>query len=109
MRFVLHVQKICKKDCKSKPLLDFPALWSIIPVMKTVTKRQAAQKFATLADLAHGGEEVLVTDAGKPWIKLAPISKTRRPKSASVFRARLRRISKKPVPGVVKVLPRLRG
>jgi antitoxin (DNA-binding transcriptional repressor) of toxin-antitoxin stability system len=76
--------------------------------MKTVTKREALQGFETLGDLAHEGETVVVTRGGKPWIKLVPASKPQRGKSATDFKARLDRISPKPIVGVAEILTRLR-
>ncbi len=76
--------------------------------MKTVTKQQVVQGFDTFGGLAHYGEKVVVTQAGRPWIKLVPAGKRKAGKSAAVFRARLKRISSKPIPGVEEVLTRLR-
>ena len=76
--------------------------------MKTVTKKEVIHRFETLGDLAHGGETVIVTDGGKPWIKLVPVSKTKRGKSAAAFRTRLNRISSKPIAGVAEILDRVR-
>jgi len=76
--------------------------------MKTVTKRQVVQGFDVFCDMAHAGQTVVVTQGGKPWIKLMPASKPKRGKSASAFRARLNSISPKPIPGVAAVLKKLR-
>ena len=76
--------------------------------MKTVTKQQAVQRFDMIGDLAHAGETVIVTDGGKPWIKLVPALKQKSGKSVAAFRARLNRISPKPIPGASEVLSRLR-
>jgi antitoxin (DNA-binding transcriptional repressor) of toxin-antitoxin stability system len=76
--------------------------------MKTVTKQQAAQGFDMIADLAHAGETVIVTHDGKPWIKLVPAAKKKSGKSVAAFKARLNRISPKPIPGASEVLSRLR-
>ena len=76
--------------------------------MKTVTKQDAVDGFDTIGDLAHAGETVTVTHRGKPWIKIVPASKKKPGKSATAFRARLNRISTKPIPGVAEVLSRLR-
>jgi antitoxin (DNA-binding transcriptional repressor) of toxin-antitoxin stability system len=76
--------------------------------MRTVTKQQAAQSFDKVGDLAHAGETVIVTHGGKPWIKLVPVATQRTGKSAAAFKARLNRISPKPIPGVTEVLSRLR-
>ncbi len=76
--------------------------------MKTVTKQEAVQGFDMIADLAHAGETVMVTHGGKPWIKLVPALKSKPGKSAAAFKARLNRISPKPIPGAAKVLQRLR-
>jgi antitoxin (DNA-binding transcriptional repressor) of toxin-antitoxin stability system len=76
--------------------------------MKTVTKQQAVQRFDIIGDLAHAGETVIVTHGGKPWIKLVPAFKKKPGKSAAAFKARLNRISSKPIPGAAEVLSRLR-
>jgi antitoxin (DNA-binding transcriptional repressor) of toxin-antitoxin stability system len=76
--------------------------------MRTVTKRQAVQGFDMIGDLAHAGETVVVTDGGKPWIKLMPVGRQRTGKSAAAFKARLNRISPKPIAGAAEVLSRLR-
>ena len=73
-----------------------------------MTKQQAVQGFDMIGNLAHSGETVMVTHDGKPWIKLVPALKKRVGKSAAAFRARLNRISSKPIPGASEVLPRLR-
>ena len=61
-----------------------------------------------IGDLAHAGETVIVTHGGKPWIKLVPALKPKPGKSAAAFKARLNRISPKPIPGASEVLSRLR-
>jgi antitoxin (DNA-binding transcriptional repressor) of toxin-antitoxin stability system len=76
--------------------------------MKTVTKQQAVQGFDMIGDLAHAGETVIVTHGGKPWIKLVPVLKRKPGKSVAAFKARLNRISPKPIPGASEVLSRLR-
>ncbi len=76
--------------------------------MKTVTKRQAVEGFDMIGDLAHAGETVIVTHGGKPWIKLVPALKPKQGKSATAFKARLNRISQRPIPGASDVLLRLR-
>lgn len=76
--------------------------------MKTVTKQEVIRGFDTFANLAHAGETVVVTDEGKPWIKLMPAIKAKPGKSAAAFRTRLNRISPKPIPGASELLPRLR-
>jgi len=76
--------------------------------VKTVTKRQAAEGFETIGDLAHAGETVIVTQGGKPWVKLVPALKPKPGKSVAAFKARLNRISPKPIPGASDVLTRLR-
>ena len=77
--------------------------------MKTVTKQQAFQGFDMIGDLAHAGETVIVTQDGKPWFKLVPALKKKPGKSAAAFRARLNRISSKPITGASEVLSRLSG
>jgi antitoxin (DNA-binding transcriptional repressor) of toxin-antitoxin stability system len=76
--------------------------------MKTVTKREAVQGFDRIGDLAHSGETVVVTHGGKPWVKLVPVLKKKSGKSAAAFKARLNRISRKPIRGASEVLSRLR-
>ena len=39
--------------------------------MKTVTSEQIIEKFDVYSKLAHGGERILVTLDGKPWVVLA--------------------------------------
>jgi antitoxin (DNA-binding transcriptional repressor) of toxin-antitoxin stability system len=77
--------------------------------MKMVTKQEAVQVFDMIGGLAHAGQTVVVTSGGKPWIKLVPALRARRGKSAAAFKARLSRISLKPIPGASEVLSRLRG
>jgi antitoxin (DNA-binding transcriptional repressor) of toxin-antitoxin stability system len=76
--------------------------------MKTVTRQEVVDGFDTIGDLAHAGETVIVTHRGKPWVKIIPALKKRPGKSAATFKARLNRISSKPIPGVSEVLSRLR-
>jgi antitoxin (DNA-binding transcriptional repressor) of toxin-antitoxin stability system len=76
--------------------------------VKTVTKKQAMRGFQTLGDMAHSGQTVLVTQEGKPWIKIVTASEQKHGKSAATIRARLTRISAKPINGVPEVLKRLR-
>ena len=76
--------------------------------MKTVTKQQAINGFDIIGDWAHAGETVIVTNGGKPWIKLVPPGKKKQGKSAAAFKARLNRLSAEPIAGVTGVLPRLR-
>src|SRR4051812_17663887 len=40
--------------------------------MKTISAQQAARQFDEYSQLAHDGEEILVTREGKPWVLLAP-------------------------------------
>ena len=61
-----------------------------------------------IGDLAHAGETVLVTHGGEPWFKLVPAFKRKPGKSAAAFKARLNRISPKPISGAAEVLVRLR-
>ena len=76
--------------------------------MRTVTKQQAIQKFDRIGDMVHAGETFIVTHGGKPWFKLVPARKKKPGKSVAAFKARLNRISRKPIPGVSEVLSRLR-
>jgi antitoxin (DNA-binding transcriptional repressor) of toxin-antitoxin stability system len=76
--------------------------------MKTVTKQEAVRGFEVIANLAHAGETVIVTSGGKPWIKLVAALPKNSGKSAAAFRARLNRISPKPISGASRVLSRLR-
>jgi antitoxin (DNA-binding transcriptional repressor) of toxin-antitoxin stability system len=76
--------------------------------MKTVTKQQAVQGFDMITDLAHAGETIIVTRGGKPWFKLAPVVNKAQVKSAASFKARLDRISRKPIAGASEVLSQLR-
>ena len=76
--------------------------------MKTVTKHEALRDFDALGKLANAGETVVVTDGGEPWIKLVPAGRAKGGKSAAAFRARLSRISPKPIAGVGEVFMRVR-
>ena len=76
--------------------------------MKTVSKDEAAESFETLGDLVHSGETVVVVHGGRPWLRMVPPSRPSRGKTAAEFRARLARISRKSIPGVVDVLKRTR-
>jgi antitoxin (DNA-binding transcriptional repressor) of toxin-antitoxin stability system len=76
--------------------------------VKTVSKRQAAATFESLGSLVHAGETVLVIDGGKPWLKMVPAKSATRGKSAAAFKARLARISRKPIHGVTEILQRTR-
>jgi len=76
--------------------------------MKTVTKQQAVQGFEMIGDWAHAGETVVVTHGGRPWIKLVPAKKKMTGKSVAAIKARLNRLSAKPIPGAAEVLSRLR-
>ena len=76
--------------------------------MKTVSKDQATATFASLGSLVHAGETVLVTDGGKPWLKMVPARASTSGKSAAAFKARLDRISRKPIAGVREVLQKTR-
>ena len=40
--------------------------------MKTISAQQAVQQFDEYSKLAHNGERIMVTRAGKPWVLLAP-------------------------------------
>jgi len=76
--------------------------------MKTVTKQQAIAGLDELGNSVLAGDTVIITDAGKPWIQLVPAPKGRPAKSAAAFKARLDRISAKPIRGVAGVLKRIR-
>ena len=76
--------------------------------MKTVSKKEATHGFESLGELAHSGEVVLVTHGGRPWIKLISASVPRRGKSATRIKARLDRLSRKPIHGVNEVFKRSR-
>ena len=76
--------------------------------MKTVSKHQATAAFESLGSLVHAGETVLVTNGGKPWLKMVPASTPDGGKSAADLKARLDRISRKPIAGVSEVLQRTR-
>jgi antitoxin (DNA-binding transcriptional repressor) of toxin-antitoxin stability system len=77
-------------------------------VVKTFTKQQVVQGFDKIGDWAHAGETVIVTNGGKPWIKLMSTRKNKLGKSVAAFKARLNRVSPKPIAGVTEVLSRLR-
>ena len=76
--------------------------------MKKVSRDEAAETFESLGNLVHAGETVLVIDGGKPWLKMVPARKAATGKSAGEFKARLRRIARKPITGASEVLKRTR-
>ena len=78
------------------------------PPVKTVSKHQAAESFESLGDLVHSGETVLVVHGGKPWLKMVPAKASAGGKTATDFKARLDRISRKPIAGATEVLKRTR-
>jgi hypothetical protein len=41
-------------------------------LMKTITAQQAGRDFEKFARLANGGERILVTHNGQPWVVLQP-------------------------------------
>lgn len=88
--------------------LDFQGESATLARVKTVSKREAADSFESIGDLVHHGETVLVVKGGKPWLKMVPATASARGKSAAAFKARLDRISRKPIPGVNEVLRRVR-
>ena len=66
--------------------------------MKTVSKQQAGKNFPKVADLAHGGETVMVMHGGQPWCKIIPANgKPPRRKSATEFQARLDKLFPRPL------------
>lgn len=76
--------------------------------VKTVSKHQAAESFESLGNLVHSGETVLVLHGGKPWFKMVPAKASPGGKTATDFKARLDRISRKPIAGASEVLKRTR-
>jgi antitoxin (DNA-binding transcriptional repressor) of toxin-antitoxin stability system len=76
--------------------------------VKTLSKRAAAKSFNSLCDLVHNGETVLIVDGGKPCLKMVPATHRKNGKSAAEFKARLDRISRRPIRGVSAVLKRVR-
>ena len=44
--------------------------------MKTISTQQAVQQFDEYSELAHNGEQVLVTRGGRPWVLLSPPAST---------------------------------
>jgi len=93
---------------KHKNGLEFASPQCNCLSVKTVSKDEAAESFETLGDLVHSGETVLVVDGGKPWLRMVPASGPSRGKTTAEFKARLARISRKPIPGVAGVLKRTR-
>ena len=66
--------------------------------MKTLSKRQAGKNFLEVADLAHSGQIVVVTQGGQPWCKIVPANgEPSKRKSAAQFAARLDKIFPKPL------------
>ncbi|MGO9200352.1 MAG: type II toxin-antitoxin system Phd/YefM family antitoxin [Limisphaerales bacterium] len=46
--------------------------------MKTITAEQAGRQFEKFARIANGGERILVTQNGRPWVVLQPPPRARR-------------------------------
>jgi len=76
--------------------------------VRTVSKHEAAESFESLGNLVHSGQSVLVVNGGKPWLKMVPAHASKAGKSAAEFKARLDRISRKPISRVTEVLKRTR-
>ena len=58
------------------PRLPWPDLSDILSAMKTVTLR-ALRRYTGLLDSAAGGEEILVTRFGKPYVRIVPAKQPR--------------------------------
>ena len=65
-------------------------------------------RLAELVKQVQAGNEVVLTNGNKPVAKLVSAHGPKRRKSAAAFKARLNRVSPKPIPGVNEVLARLR-
>lgn len=51
--------------------------------MRTVTAEAVEQQFRQFARLARGGERILVTEGGEPWVVLQPPPKATDPRPVS--------------------------
>jgi hypothetical protein len=40
--------------------------------VKTISEQEVTEEFGRYSKLAHDGEQILVTRAGKPWVTLGP-------------------------------------
>jgi hypothetical protein len=52
--------------------LDAAGISPHFPRMKTITAEAAARRFEKIATMANGGERILVTHHGRPWVILQP-------------------------------------
>jgi len=51
--------------------------------MKTITAQQAGRQFEKFAKMANGGERILVTHNGRPWVVLQPPPRAKQSSLAS--------------------------
>lgn len=68
--------------------------------MRTVSARDANQKFSTLLAEAASGEEVVITRHGKPVAKLVPVTDRQAPRADAEREAAIRRMVERMRKGV---------
>jgi prevent-host-death family protein len=55
-------------------LIDLVHVVDYILDMLVVNIHEAKTNFSKFVDRAHGGEEVIIAKAGKPWVRLMPLA-----------------------------------
>ena len=58
--------------------------------MKTVNMHEAKSRLSSLVEEALAGEEVIIARAGKPVVKLVPVSYDRRPRTPGRWKGKVR-------------------
>jgi len=79
-------------------------------IMLKATSRSVHHAFSKYLDLAHEGQQIVITKRGKPWARLAPISPSEKPRKvdwAPVFE-RTRKLFKGRKVEAVKTLLEMR-
>ncbi|GAB6090733.1 type II toxin-antitoxin system Phd/YefM family antitoxin [Spirochaeta dissipatitropha] len=54
-------------------MIDLVHMMDYFRMMIVVNIHEAKTHFSKLVDRAHGGEEVVVAKAGRPWARLVPL------------------------------------
>ena len=58
--------------------------------MKTVNMHEAKSRLSSLVEKALAGEEVIIARAGKPVVKLVPVSYSHRPRTPGRWKGKVR-------------------